>query len=110
MEEKPDSVLAWSDVYLVNQTMLQKIFPSDNSKFLEELRVLVEKERISMKPEDWLKCLTEIILSDPKLQKPGPSPGQLPSIAAEVMFDQACDSSQKSFDLFQTIILLQLGP
>ena len=24
--------------------------------------------------------------------------------------DQACDSSQKSFDLFQTIILLQLGP
>ena len=93
--------------------MLQKIFPSDNSKFLEELRVLVEKERISMKPEDWLKCLTEIILSDPKLQKPGPSPGQLPSIAAEVMFDGPsikCDSSQKSFDLFQTIILLQLGP
>ena len=87
MEEKPDSVLAWSDVCLVNQTMLQKIFPSDNSKFLEELRVLVEKERISMKPENWLKCLTEIILSDPKLQKPGPSPGQLPSIAAEVMFD-----------------------
>ena len=98
MEEKPDSVLAWSDVYLVNQTMLQKIFPSDNSKFLEELRVLVEKERISMKPEDWLKCLTEIILSDPKLQKPGPSPGQGPDPCPDLCTKQKCDNQGKDPD------------
>ena len=92
MEETPEAVVAWSEVYLTNQTMFRRIFPSANSKLLKELKVLVEKVSTRMKSDDWLKCLRRKILYEwvssdrfSGVISEQLNLGQLPDAAAEVI-------------------------
>ena len=123
MEEAPEAVGSWSEVYLTNQTMFRRIFPSANSKLLKELKDLVQKVSARMKPEDWLKCLRRKILyewvsSDRRsgVISEELNLGQLPAAAAEVFKRSVSDQSRRiltvgiskvaqMIELFQTVMI-----
>ena len=82
LAKTPKAVLAWSEVYLTNKTMLDKIFPMDSDKLFDALKGMVEKERMKMEPEEWVKCLTNEIRNEFKQAQFSPS--KLPASAKKV--------------------------
>ena len=62
--------------------MLDKIFPMDSEKLFDALKGIVEKEKMKMKPEEWLECLTEEIKTEFALA--GASASKLPASAKKV--------------------------
>ena len=82
LAKTPKAVLAWSEVYLTNKTMLDKIFPMDSDKLFDALKGMVEKERMKMEPEEWLKCLKDEILNE--FTQAESSPSKLPASAKKV--------------------------
>ena len=82
LAKTPKAVLAWSEVYLTNKTMLDKIFPMDSEKLFDALKGIVEKEKMKMKPEEWLECLTEEIKTE--FLQAGASASKLPESAKKV--------------------------